>query len=222
MTIVYIILIIVIVLLLVYLFTPQIDHYSTDNDRQVKYMIKFVSEWGDNKKEINYPPNPHTGNMLLVTHNKNYDLFTIGKLASKGISNTAMYGTIDDILDEVRNNPNIHDVKTNPVISTPGQKVLTITADRNNNYLSFSTMLAPSSDFFTGVSHLNLKENGQWLNNKKIQLYPYSAGTDSGNGFNTEHYLRRKPLPIYNKNDKLFYPDGITKPIASLTLVRIE
>jgi hypothetical protein len=41
-------------------------------------------------------------------------------------------------------------------------------------------MIAPSPDWFVGVSNFDLCENGEWITNRSIDLYPYDAGTDSG------------------------------------------
>jgi hypothetical protein len=45
-----------------------------------------------------------------------------------------------------------------------------------NFFLSFSTMIVPSSDWFTGFT-TNLMSGGKWIN--KITIPLYIAGTDS-------------------------------------------
>jgi len=44
-------------------------------------------------------------------------------------------------------------------------------------------MIAPSSDWFVGVSGLSLRENDQWLGQVSVDLYAYDAGTEEGSGF---------------------------------------
>lgn len=43
------------------------------------------------------------------------------------------------------------------------------------------TMIAPSPDWFAGVSGLSLLDgNGQWIEELTVTLYPLDAGSDSG------------------------------------------
>lgn len=222
--------VIIIILIIWYLFfsnnqsnvTNEYFKNTNNNSSTAVYNVTFMSEWGNNPKEINAPPNPHTGNMFLITQNGKIKLFNVGSYAIKGISNTSMYGTIDDLMMSFMNNNDVGQVVTAPVLKTPGQTTLTISADRNYHYLSFVTMVAPSPDWFTGISSLNLMPNGQWINRAIIPLFVHDAGTDSGMGFNTEHYLEQNPKQITLKNDTFLYPDGQLKPIAFLRIDRIQ
>src|SRR5438876_9304263 len=111
-----------------YYYNPYYERMDNIND-SVKYNVKFISNWGSNKREINYPKDPHTGNMLLLTHNNQFNLFELGKLSSKGISNTSMFGTIDDLLSMINNQPNVKNIYTSKVLFTPGEKTFSINAD---------------------------------------------------------------------------------------------
>ena len=207
------ILVIVLAILVLYVvYTKMYEGFSDGSTNTAKYNIQFITMWGADES-INHPNNPHTGNMFLITHNNRFRLFEVGKLASKGVSNTSMYGTLDDLFDITENNGDIGNTVTSGVLMAPGEANLTINADANKHTLSFVTMVAPSSDWFTGFS-LNLMENGKWITKKMIPLYVYISGTDSNQGFVTEHKLREHPQPIKLKNDKFLYPDGKLKPIA--------
>ena len=48
-------------------------------------------------------------------------------------------------------------------------------------------MVAPSPDWFVGVSGLPLFENGQWVEERRIDLVPWDAGTDSGTTFESRN-----------------------------------
>lgn len=186
---------------------------NTNNQTSATYNVQFVTPWGSDYS-INHPDKPHTGNMFLITHNDQFQLFKVGELASMGISKTAMYGTIDELLDETYKNPEVGNITTGKVLMAPGQVTLKITATIDKPFMSFSTMIAPSSDWFTGFSNLNLMTDGEWINNIKIPLFVYIAGTDANQGFVTEHKLKEVPDFITVKNDMFMYPDGQTKPIA--------
>jgi len=221
-----IIVVVVIVLFLAYwylssYYSKQTEQMTATSD-SAEYMIRFVSNWGTNAQEINYPQNPHTGNMFLITNNDQFSLFLTGTLATKAISNTSMFGTIDDLSDLVANNPNIGMVVTAPVLPTPGEYTLKITADKDHHYISFVTMVAPSPDWFTGVSNLDLMKDGQWLKQTMVPMFVFDAGTDEGTAFNTEHYPKTPADVVTLKNDTFLYPDSKLKPIAFLLIQKIK
>jgi hypothetical protein len=182
-----------------------------------KYKVTFTSDWGTNAN-INHPSDPHTGNMFLMTSRNDFDLFSVGDLASKGISQTSMYGTLDELLVLVKGKSNVGSVVTAPVLKLPGTATMNITADQANPYLSFATMIAPSPDWFTGISRLDLREGGNWVKSKTMPLYVYDAGTDSGTGFAVEHILETAARPIAIKTDSFLYPQGRVEPIGYLKI----
>ena len=44
-------------------------------------------------------------------------------------------------------------------------------------------MIAPSPDWFVGVSDLSLRSGGRWIESLTVDLRPYDAGTEEGTGF---------------------------------------
>ena len=62
-----------------------------------------------------------------------------------------------------------------------------------NEYPRFTltTMIAPTHDWFTGVSGLLLLDsNGRWLRTHEVNLYPWDAGTEEGDDFALRHRIR--------------------------------
>lgn len=200
----------------------KIEKFGINNNSMAKYRVTFISYWGNNKSQINSPKNPHTGNMFLTLSNDNFKLFEINKLATKAISNTSIYGEISDLMDQTYNNFNVGKVYTASVLSTPNEYSFIIEADSYNRHLSFITKIAPSPDWFAGVSNTNLIRAGNWVDNLVVPLFVYDAGTICGNGFNDKNYIRPHPNPISLKNDLYLYPDGILKPIAYLVIQKIN
>lgn len=199
-----------------------VSDYHMDKDT-VHYHIKFMSMWG-NDPRINYPPNPHTGNMFLVSHDDKFKLFELDKYANKGVSQTAMFGTLDDLYVVAENNKkHIGNVVTSGVLQTPGSTDLLIGVTPSMSEISFVTMIAPSSDWFTGFS-IDLAKDGEWIDQTIIPLYVFIAGTDSNQGFVTEHKLRSSPEPIKINNDKLLYPNtnGQVVPIAYAIINKLK
>ena len=216
------VLIIITILLLICLFYYfiNVETFRNVNINPATYNVKFVTSWGADKT-INAPQNPHTGNMFLVSHNVNFELFKVGQFASKEIANTAMYGSVDDLLDMVTNNGNVGDVVTNDALMAPGEVNLRIKVPYDKTHLSFVTMIAPSSNWFIGFS-VNMMPKWGWTDGMIIPLYVYDAGTDANQGFVTEHKPKFLADPISVINNNYLFPDNILKPIAHVIITRIQ
>ena len=57
-------------------------------------------------------------------------------------------------------------------------------------------MLAPSPDWFVGVSALPLVEDGEWRERVEVMLRVYDAGTDDGAVFTAANADSQPPQPI--------------------------
>ena len=44
-------------------------------------------------------------------------------------------------------------------------------------------MIAPSPDWFVGVSSFNLCDNGEWIDDKTIELFGYDGGSRQGTAY---------------------------------------
>ena len=91
-------------------------------------------------------------------------------------------------------------------------------------------MIYPSPDWFVGISGFELcLANGSWVEEKKINLYPYDAGTDSGPTYispneptDPREVIRRiKPNQPDDSSSPFHDPENIEmKPLARLILTR--
>ena len=69
-------------------------------------------------------------------------------------------------------------------ISTTGIRSLTTTLTSEHPRVTLLTMVAPSPDWFVGVSGLLLlNSGGRWLRSHEVELYPWDAGTEDGGEF---------------------------------------
>jgi hypothetical protein len=57
-------------------------------------------------------------------------------------------------------------------------------------------MVAPSPDWFVGVAGLSLLEDGAWVQERSVDLYPWDAGTDSGATYRAADRVTAPPQPI--------------------------
>lgn len=85
--------------------------------------------------------------------------------------------------------------------------------------VTVASMLAPSPDWFVGVSGLPLLgADGHWVHQVKVDLFPYDAGTENGERFSLNNDATTPQKTITSLRDTgLFYGD----PVATLQFERV-
>ena len=53
----------------------------------------------------------------------------------------------------------------------------------DHHLVSVASMLAPSPDWFVGLSSFSLLKDGSWIDNITLDIRVYDAGTEQGDGF---------------------------------------
>ena len=81
-------------------------------------------------------------------------------------------------------------------------------------------MLAPSPDWFVGVSDRSLLEDGGWVDELTIELEGYDAGTDSGSTFNSRDRDTVPREPIAHITPPPLAQNGIAPPVGTFTFRR--
>jgi hypothetical protein len=133
--------------------------------------------------------------------------------ATPGIKNMAENGVNSPLEDEIGSliaGGNACELITGRGLSpSPGMVELNFTINPDCPLVTVVTMIAPSPDWFVGVNSLNLNENGAWIEQRVVELFPYDAGTDSGSTYtspdeptispNSIHKIKTEPL-LVNRN----------------------
>ena len=95
------IIIIIIILIILIIFGLRSSQYVEKLTNlvipNVTYKVTYISVWGEGP-HINYPKDPHTGNMFFMTHTNDINLFRINEFASDALSKSSQYGTVDDLV----------------------------------------------------------------------------------------------------------------------------
>ena len=113
---------------------------------------------------------------LLITHRKNFKLFSVGSPASHGLAHQAENGDPSLVYGEVVNAHGVKDVKTGTDVVLPGHsESIDIMASKNSR-LTFTAMLASTNDAFAALNSVKLPEN-----NKTYFAYAYDAGSEMNN-----------------------------------------
>lgn len=175
-------------LLCIFLFALLIsacaDDDKADND-VTKYRLDFNYTWSGTTHPTNFPSNAHFSPLIGTTHNENISFWKLGDLASSGMESMAESGSTALLLSEITSLVGIdYTILGSSMSDSPNSYSLEFEINEAAPYVSIVSMVAPSPDWFVGVSGLKLtKDDGTWETNKTIDLQVYDAGTDDGVGF---------------------------------------
>lgn len=106
----------------------------------------------------------------------------MGATASAGIESMAETGGTSTLAAEISASGGTLAVLRGSGTNSPGSATIG-RFDVQTEYplVTLVTMIAPSPDWFAGVSGLSLLDgNGQWVEELTVTLYPLDAGSDSG------------------------------------------
>ena len=131
---------------------------------------------------------------VLVTHNKDVSIFTVGEESSFELSQLAENGNFDPLVEKLSGMAGVGQIVTGeaPLVpaNDPGETDLAytetfmISAEANARYLSFASMLVCTNDGFAGV-------DTTWLPHKTKTIYAKSY--DARTEMNTEDFADMVP-----------------------------
>ena len=153
-----------------------------------RYRVTFQATWSAETHPTNFPANPHFSGLVGATHNENTRIWQRGELASDGIELMAETGGKTQLLPEIAElieAGNAHGELSGGGLSTsPASVSLEFDIVSSHPFVTLVSMLAPSPDWFVGVSNLSLlSEDGTWKEREEVMLRLYDAGTDDGTTF---------------------------------------
>ena len=165
------------------------------------YRVTFDASWSEATHPTEIPGNPHFSGLIGGTHAGSVSFWREGGLASDGIRLMAERGRQSPLDLEVGAAIGAgtaqHVLAGDDVPRSPGSISLEFEVSREFPLVTLVTMVAPSPDWFVGVSGLSLIENGDWVAEKRVLLHPYDAGTDSGVTFSSADAATDPREPIH-------------------------
>lgn len=166
----------------------------------------------------------HWSRLIAFAHSSRYTLFEDGATASSGLALVATNGRVSVLeaeLAEGRRRGRVGQHVVLPGIASPGTFTFALDVDVMFSRMSFATMLAPSPDWFSGLSHVNLRDEDVWRDQFSVALWPWDAGVDSGPDY-TEPNIDTQPRQSVRL---LTHPDFLTpeglRPIGRATFTRL-
>ncbi len=191
-----------------------------------EYQLTFEATWSAVTHPTDFPPNPHFSGLIGAAHSPGVRLWQVGERASPGIKNMAetggkssLDGEIDTLIEAGDACVKISGGGINP---SPGVVTLVFAVSQDCPAVSVVTMIAPSPDWFVGVSALNLLEDGAWVDQKVVELFPYDAGTDSGASYTSPDLPTEDPDAIFRIETDPLLADGRVPSLGTFTFTRLD
>jgi len=192
-----------------------------------RYAVTFDATWSASSHPTNFPDNPHFSGLIGATHNSGVTFWQQGVLASAGIKNMAEQGSKNPFNSEIQTAIAFADAEHllsgGEINPSPGTQSLTFDISADFPLVTLVAKIAPSPDWFVGVSSMSLCENGQWANARTVELLPWDAGTDSGTSFESRNSPTDPPKPISSITGFPFQAaNGRVPPLGTFRFVRTD
>jgi hypothetical protein len=205
------------------------DDSSVDTQPEpptAQYVLTFEAAWSADTHPTDFPRAPHFSGLIGATHVSAIRLWEAGGGSTPGLKDVAETGSKSRMSDEI--DTLISDGSVCLKLSgggigvSPGEVELDFNMSQDCPAVSIVSMIAPSPDWFVGVSALHLFENGKWVDQKVIDLFPYDAGTDSGVTFTSPNEPTLPWEAIQRIEGEPFLNNGSVLPLGTFTFTRIE
>jgi len=161
---------------------PAVDVYS-----EATYSVTFRGLWTTAVTSGGLPGGAHFTNLIGGVHNAGVTFLRDGGRATAGVEFMAELGGTSTLAREVRAaEPDALAVLlgSGNIGPTGSSTIDDVTLTTDHSRVTLLTMIAPSPDWFVGVSGLSLlDEQGEWMGSLTVNLYPWDAGTEEGTEF---------------------------------------
>ena len=194
------------------------------NAQSATYRVTFEGKWTTSATAtgVPVPSGAHFSPLIGAVHNDSATFWSSGGTASAGIESMAEVGGTSALKSEINANMNAVAVieKSLPSSGMPTATV-DFTVTTAHPLVTLVTMIAPSPDWFVGVSGLSLRNAADdgWKASPTVDLFPYDAGTEEGTEFSLTN-------PATSPQETITSIKGTGKfsdlPIARLTFDLLE
>ncbi|MCA1561981.1 MAG: spondin domain-containing protein [Acidobacteria bacterium] len=189
-----------------------------------RYRVTFDATWTAATHPRDFPGNAHFSPLVGATHTARVSFWSEGALATEGIRGMAERGSRLALDQEIRTAiaaGTAQHLLAADGIPSPASISLEFDSSREFPLITLVTMIAPSPDWFVGVSGLALFEDMQWVEERTVTLIPWDAGTDSGATFSSPDQNTNPRQPISRILTPPLGVGGQAAPLGSFTFRRI-
>jgi hypothetical protein len=189
-----------------------------------EYTVIIKSTWTKATHPFEYPSDAHFSGMIGASHNAKYSIFAIGRRPTRGLERLSEEGKHSPLNDEIKQA--IDQGNALELFESGGLKnwqdsmVATVRVDPAHPLVDVVNMVAPSPDWFTGATNVNLMENGSWVARRTLTLPAYDSGGDNGTTYKAADRDANPKKPTTRAATRHFVIGGKVKPVATVTFVR--
>jgi hypothetical protein len=193
-------------------------------EESARYLLTFEATWSAGTHPTEFPPNPHFSGLIGATHHDGVRLWEEGEKATPGIQNMAETGGKSPLDSEIETliaeGEACELISGGGIAFSPGTVTVEFTVDQGCPLVSVVSMIAPSPDWFVGVTGLSLFGDERWVEERVVALYPYDAGTDSGESYASPDDPTGEPEGIYRIETGPLLVEGEVTPLGVFRFTR--
>ena len=200
---------------------PEDD--PTRDPGSAAYRVVFDASWGPATHPNNFPPGPHFSPLIGAVHDDGVSFWARDGTATPGIESMAETGGTSTLASEIRAGipaNTLSVINGSGIGRSPGAATISeVVVAQEYPLVTLVTMIAPSPDWFVGVSGLSLMDqSGQWVEELEVTLFPYDSGTDDGASYTSANADSSPKQPIRSIRGMAPFSDA---PIGTFTFTRI-
>ena len=156
------------------------------------YDIQFQGRWSPTITPDGLPAGAHFSRLIGGVHSANVTFLESGGTASAGVESMAEVGQTSGLRGEVEVATSADPRTALSVLEGASASIGPTAASTLSDQqltekfplVTLTTMIAPSHDWFVGVSGLSLLDDaGLWRRSHAVDLFPWDAGTEEGDNF---------------------------------------
>ncbi len=189
-----------------------------------RYRATFQATWTAATHPDDFPSSAHFSPLVGGTHSGRIAFWLEGTLATLGIRNMAERGLTSTLSEEVSaaiGAGAAEHLIAGGGISSPAVTSVEFEVSQAFPLVTLVSMIAPTPDWFVGVSGLALFENNRWADERRVELIPWDAGTDSGATFTSPDLPTTPSLPIARIVTAPLSPNGRVTSLGTFTFTRL-
>ena len=151
----------------------------------ITYQVTFEGNWTLASTPGGVVPGAHFTTLIGGVHGSGVTFWQAGSRASAGVELVAELGSTGTFRGEVAGSPHTRSVIEQGVAGGgTGSGTFTIDVTRSHPFVTLLSMIAPSPDWFVGISGVSLLDGAnEWRQSHVVDLFPYDAGTEDGTEF---------------------------------------
>ncbi|HEV8240123.1 MAG TPA: spondin domain-containing protein [Thermoanaerobaculia bacterium] len=194
------------------------------------YKVVFTPLWTKAAFPIEYPDTslihrPHFSGLIGTGHNASYHLFAIGQPPTPGLERLSEEGKHSPLDDEIKAAVAAGNAlalsESDPLKDFSQTATTQVNVDGAHPMVSLVAMIAPSPDWFAGVSDVDLMENGNWVATKTVDVQPYDSGGDNGTTYLADDDDANPKQPTKLNDSRHFAKNGAVQPVARITFTKM-